>query len=267
MLNTRLKYLQIAFNRPLEETFSLINSLPLSDRILIEAGYPLIKNYGTKVIRMIKNIWHEKYLFSSESQSLSFENLAVQDVGFSLLKSIIKEIPNRNKKNNRKEKIMPFVPYIVADLKCMDRAFTEVEAAARAGASAATCLGLAPTETANEFIKKCEEIGIDSVLDMMNIEYPFEILSKLEVMPKIVMLHRGVDEGEENREKEVPYHEIEQIKNVYDDILVAVAGGETAREAVRGAFNGADIVIVWRAFNERPGDIASLAEEFLRELK
>jgi len=33
--------------------------------------------------------------------------------------------------------------YIVADLKCMDRGFTEVIAAKESGAGAATCLGLA----------------------------------------------------------------------------------------------------------------------------
>ncbi|MFA4999030.1 MAG: orotidine 5'-phosphate decarboxylase / HUMPS family protein, partial [Candidatus Paceibacterota bacterium] len=158
-------------------------------------------------------------------------------------------------------------PYIVADLKCMDRAFTEVEAAKEAGAQAATCLGLAPLETIDAFIKKCEEIKIDSFLDMLNVEYPFEVLSKLKNLPKVVMLHRGVDEREDNKDKEMPYHQIERIKGTYDDILIAVAGGETVREAITGSFNDADIVIVWKLVNENPENIVEITKEFLGETK
>ncbi len=227
MLDRKQKYLQIAFNRTLEEIAAMINSLPLSDRIIIEAGYPLIKTYGIESIRKIRQWWSERVL------------------GYSIA----------------------FSPYIIADLKCMDRAFTEVEAAVSAGASAATCLGLAPLETIDEFIKRCEELGIDSMLDMMNIEYPFEVLSKLIKPPTIVMLHRGVDEGEENKEKEIPYQEIERIKSVYDDVLIAVAGGETIREVITGAFNDADIIVVWRLFNENPEKIVAITSEFLKEIK
>lgn len=240
MLEKNKKYLQIAFNRTLRETAAMINALPLSDRIIIEAGYPLIKTYGVNAIGAIKNLWQE-IVFGSGPETTA---------------SLGVKLPQR-----------AFSPYIVADLKCMDRAFTEVEAASSAGASAVTCLGLAPIETIDAFIGKCEEAGIDSVLDMMNIEYPFEILSELARPPSIVMLHRGVDEAEENREKEVPYHEIERIKNVYDDVLIAVAGGEKINEVITGAFNDADIVIVWRLFNENPDRVAALAGEFLREIK
>ncbi len=222
ILNKRSKYLQIAFNRSLDEVKKMIAMLPASEKIIIEAGTPLIKKYGQKGIRALKNWWSSK----------------IQKPG-----------------------------YIVADLKCMDRALTEVKAAALAGASAATCLGLAPLETINEFIKRCEELGIDSVLDMMNIEYPFEILSNLKKPPTIVMLHRGVDEGEKNREKEIPYQEIERIKNVYNDVLIAVAGGETPRDVIETFFNDADIAIIWRPFYESPENTAKLAQNFLKLIK
>jgi len=226
MLDRKQKYLQIAFNRTLEEIAAMINFLPLSNRIIIEAGYPLIKTYGIESIRKIRQWWSERVL------------------GYSIA----------------------FSPYIIADLKCMDRAFAEVEAAASAGASAATCLGLAPLETIDEFIKRCEELGIDSILDMINIEYPFEVLSNLIKPPTIVMLHRGVDE-EENRGKEIPYQEIERIKSVYEDVLIAVAGGETINEVITGAFNDADIIVVWRLFNENPEKIVVITNEFLKEIK
>src|SRR3989337_876622 len=58
-------------------------------------------------------------------------------------------------------------PYLVADLKTMDRGETEVRMATEAGASAAICLGQAPVETINSFIMSCEKNKIDSMLDMM----------------------------------------------------------------------------------------------------
>lgn len=157
--------------------------------------------------------------------------------------------------------------YIVADLKCMDRGFTEVEMVAKAGASAATCLGLAPIETINEFIKRCEELKIDSMISMLNVEFPFEILQKLERLPTVVVLHRGVDENERNREKKIPHEQIHKIKGTYNKILVSVAGGETPRDVIRSFFNDADIVVVWRSFYESPENTAKIAEEFLKLIK
>jgi bifunctional enzyme Fae/Hps len=57
MLDPRSKYLQIAFNRSLEEVREMIALLPASDKIIIEAGTPLIKRYGTRGISSLKNWW------------------------------------------------------------------------------------------------------------------------------------------------------------------------------------------------------------------
>jgi len=45
-LDSRKRYLQIALNSTLEEAYIIISLIPVSDRILIEAGTPLIKRYG-----------------------------------------------------------------------------------------------------------------------------------------------------------------------------------------------------------------------------
>ena len=156
--------------------------------------------------------------------------------------------------------------YIVADLKCMDRGSNEVETAAASGASAATCLGLAPVETIKEFIKRCEDSGIDSMVDMMNVEFPFEVLQKLKKLPKIVVLHRGADENQKNREKQLPLHQIHRIKGTYP-IIISVAGSETLREVTSAFFNDADIAVVWRSFYETPEQTARLAREFLETVK
>ncbi len=155
--------------------------------------------------------------------------------------------------------------YIVVDLKCMDRGSTEVITAAKAGASAATCLGLAPIPTIDSFIEECKKYKIDSMVDMMNIQFPFEVLSKLKKLPDIVVLHRGVDEGQ-NREKEIPYYDINRIRGTYN-ILISVAGGEDFKEVRRAIFSDSNIAVVWRAFYEEPEKTAELAKEFLKEIK
>ncbi|MCX6736835.1 MAG: orotidine 5'-phosphate decarboxylase [Candidatus Parcubacteria bacterium] len=222
MLNQRSKYLQIAFNRSLDEVKDMIARLPASDKIIIEAGTPLIKRYGKRGITALKNWWSEK----------------IRKPG-----------------------------YIVADLKCMDRGSREVEAVAEAGASAATCLGLAPIETIDEFIRECEKAGIDSMIDMMNIEFSFEILQKLKKLPTVIVLHRGVDENEKNREKQIPYDQIHRIKGTYGKVLISVAGGETPRDVIRTFFNDSDIAVIWRPFYEAPTNTANLAQEFLKLVK
>ncbi len=222
MLNKRSKYLQIAFNRSLSEVKSMIDQLPASEKIIIEAGTPFIKRYGSDGIFQLKRWWSNKI--------------------------------NSN-------------GYIVADLKTMDRGATEIILAAKAGASAATCLGLAPTETIDEFIKECDKAGIDSMIDMMNVPFPFEILQKLKKLPTIVVLHRGVDENVNNREKMIPLDQIRRIKSAYGKVLISVAGGESTREVTRTFFNDADIAVIWRSFYDEPHKTAELASDFLKLIK
>ena len=60
-LNPKKRYLQIALNSTLEEAHKIISHLPISDRIIIEAGTPLIKQYGENGIRQIRE-WYEQRL-------------------------------------------------------------------------------------------------------------------------------------------------------------------------------------------------------------
>src|SRR3989304_1747491 len=129
ILDRRQKYLQVALNSTLSEANQIIRTLPQSDRILLEAGTPLIKHYGIEAIRLIKS----------------------QSPG----------------------------SYVIADLKTMDRGETEVQLAQLGGASGAIALGQAPIETINIFIESCKKYGLDSMLDMMNVEHPIKILRKL----------------------------------------------------------------------------------------
>ena len=262
MLDKKQKYLQIALNSTLNEAHSIINQIPLDKRIIVEAGTPLIKAYGERGIRAIRSWWEGRIFGTSAGlpPSLSFSSMG--PVGL-----LAKGLEKRTKQD-RKEKVAGnlFTPYIVADLKCMDRGLREVEIARGGGANAAVALGHAPIETLDFFIENCEKAGLDSMIDMMNFEFPLNVLRQLKELPRAVILHRGVDEEVFNPEKEIPFHEIQRIKSNYD-IMIAVAGGDTFDEARRAIFNDADIVVVWKSFYKSSAETAKLAEKFLKEIR
>ncbi len=216
ILDRKKKYLQVALNSTLSEAAEIINKLPQSDRIILEAGTPLIKHYGIDAISFIKNLRPTSY--------------------------------------------------VVADLKTMDRGETEVVLAKQAGASAAICLGIAPVETINVFIETSTKLGMDSMIDMMNVDYPVKILRQLKKLPTVVILHRGVDEETFNRDKPIPYIQINKVRSSFD-VLISMAGGDSVREVQRAVFNDANIVIVWKEFYQASGQTGQLAEEFLRQVK
>jgi bifunctional enzyme Fae/Hps len=56
-------YLQIALDVPdIEKVKKLIAELPESDRIILEAGTPLIKKYGTKVVRELRELAKDTFI-------------------------------------------------------------------------------------------------------------------------------------------------------------------------------------------------------------
>lgn len=256
MLDKNKKYLQVALNSTLEEARLVIEQLPLDERILIEVGTPLIKNYGAEAIREINNWWTQKVF--------GVPPVEVEPSG--LLGMIVKSYLKSRSEKKPENKNGVIRPYVVADLKCMDRGAAEAEIASRGGANAAVILGQAPIETIDAFIQECEKLKLDSMIDMMNVEYPSEVLRQLKNLPQVVIVHRGVDEETLDPESEIPYHEIHRIKENYD-VLVSVAGGDTFQEVQRAIFNDADIVVVWKSFYQNASDTAKLAEEFLKDIR
>lgn len=49
--------IQIAFNSNIADAYSVLRQIPASENIIIEAGTPLIKQYGIQVISQIRNMW------------------------------------------------------------------------------------------------------------------------------------------------------------------------------------------------------------------
>jgi len=259
-LNPKKRYLQVALNNTLEDAFAVINSLPISDRIIVEAGTPLIKQYGADGIRQIVSHYQNHILGITTP-------VAPQIKMSPLLEFVVSQIKSQRKVPVvRKDKKNVIFPYVVADLKTMDRAETEVRMAAIAGASAAVALGAAPIETLNSFVAECEANDIDAMIDMMNVEYPLSVLRALKKIPPVVILHRGVDEEKFNREKIIPLHEIRRIKGNYN-IMIAIAGGDTLREVQSSIFNDADIVVVWKSVFQKTQETSSIVEGFLKQIK
>lgn len=157
-------------------------------------------------------------------------------------------------------------PYVVADMKTMDRAEAEVMLAKSAGASGVIGLGQAPFETINNFISICKQEGLDSFVDMMNVREPIKTLRKLKTKPDVVLLHRGVDEEIFNKDVPIPYIQINKVLSGYS-VLIGIGGGDTIREVQRAIFNNANIVMVWKNFYTVQDNTAQLAEEFLKGIK
>ncbi len=266
MLNRKQRYLQVALNGTLHDARAIIAQLPVSDRIIVEAGTPLIKRYGAHGIATIKRLWRERTILGKvEQRFTAYDPQAPAKALTELLRLMMKTQPQALS-DPQVPAVAGVDPYVVADLKTMDRGATEVALAAEAGANAAIALGLAPTETLNAFIAACHERGLDAMVDMMNVEFPLTLLRALKRLPQVVILHRGVDEESFNREKQIPFHEIHRIKANYN-IMISIAGGDTIREVQRAIFNDADIVVVWKSFFAAAGDTGALAQQFLDEVK
>ncbi len=258
MLDKRQHYLQVALNGTLVDARAIISALPSSPRLIYEAGTPFIKRYGEDGIRSIRSAIDAKADFGMPivPQAKNYGLIGLLADGILAASRVNRPATKRSTPNEK--------PYLVADIKAIDRGQTEVEICARGGANAATVMGTAPVETLDAFIAQCEKHNLDAMVDMMNVEFPIEVLGKLRKRPKVVILHRGVDEERVNREKQIPFWAIQRITGTYD-VMIAIAGGDTAREVQRAAFNGAHIVVVWKDFYASTANTKAIAETFLKD--
>ncbi|MBG0786321.1 MAG: hypothetical protein H0S79_14590 [Anaerolineaceae bacterium] len=161
--------------------------------------------------------------------------------------------------------------HIVADMKVADGAIGEVEMARRAGATAVTILGNAPTESHNLFIKRCDELNMLSMIDLIGVKDPLTVLRPLKKSPDIVVIHRGRDE-EGTQGKMIEYRQVNRIRSKFD-ALISAAGGVDLREARSAIFNGANIVVAnivnpadgWTGI-KTTDDITAIAQKFLETI-
>ena len=131
---------------------------------------------------------------------------------------------------------------IVADIKVTDGALDEVQMVKWAGATAVTAMGSSPIETLDLFVQQCQQLEMDSMIDMLGVPDPLKVIRQLKAPPRVVVLHRGRDE-ESTRGKVIEYRHVKRVKSKFD-VIISAAGGVDLREARSAIFNGASIVVV-----------------------
>jgi bifunctional enzyme Fae/Hps len=161
---------------------------------------------------------------------------------------------------------------IVADLKTVDGAIGEVDMSRAAGANAVTVLGNSPTESLNLFIERCQKLGMISMIDMLSVAEPLDVMRRLRQPPDVVVLHRGRDE-EGTRGKLIQYRHVTRIRSKFD-VLISAAGGVDIKEARSAIFNGANIVVAnlvrpsdpWTGITT-DSDVGAMAKQFLETIE
>ncbi|MBD3189051.1 MAG: bifunctional 5,6,7,8-tetrahydromethanopterin hydro-lyase/3-hexulose-6-phosphate synthase [Candidatus Heimdallarchaeota archaeon] len=168
--------------------------------------------------------------------------------------------------------------YIIADMKTLDVGRAEVKDAANATANAVVVSGIAPVATVKEFIKECNKRGVHAWVDSLNTTQTefIAMLEELDEKPKVVILHRGIDQEYAQKEGEKKKTGTSASRSVWGDIkkikkitggLVAVAGGIKPGKPLKEAQKaGADIIIVGR-YIYRSRDPNRAAMRFLDEME
>lgn len=160
---------------------------------------------------------------------------------------------------------------VVADLKVADGALGEVNMAHQAGATAATILGTAPTESLNLFIDRCKTLNMLSMIDLIAVDEPLDVLRPLRTPPDVCVIHRGRDE-ESTQGKMIQYRQVKRIRSKFNT-FIAAAGGVDLREARSAIFNGANIVVAnlvhpddnWKGI-KTTDNIAEITRQFLETI-
>jgi bifunctional enzyme Fae/Hps len=161
---------------------------------------------------------------------------------------------------------------IVADIKIVDGAEDEVHMAAVAGANAVTVLGNAPEETIRLTIQACKNLNMVSMIDMLGVDDPLDVLRPQFTPPDVVVLHLGRDE-ESTRGKLIQYRHVSRIRSKYP-VLISAAGGVGVKQARSAIFNGANIVVAnivrpqdsWSGISSAE-DVGLMASKFLETIE
>lgn len=158
----------------------------------------------------------------------------------------------------------PSIP-IVCDGKTMDAGRLEIEAAAKAGASVATVLGVASDSTLQECVEAGANLGIRILVDLLGCPDPqARARFAAEIGADLVNVHCPIDEQVRGGD---PFATLKAVREALGAARVelSVAGGITARTAPRAVEAGADIVIVGGAITKAQ-DATAAAREIVAAL-
>jgi 3-hexulose-6-phosphate synthase/6-phospho-3-hexuloisomerase len=156
----------------------------------------------------------------------------------------------------------PNVP-IVCDAKTMDAGRMELEAAAKAGATIGTVLGVASDSTLEECVEAGRNYGIQVLVDLLGHPDPVERARFAEsIGADYVNVHCPIDEQMRGKD---PFDTLRAVAAAVR-IPVTVAGGITAATAPRAVAAGASVVIVGGAITKAT-DAAAAARGIVDALK
>jgi 3-hexulose-6-phosphate synthase/6-phospho-3-hexuloisomerase len=156
----------------------------------------------------------------------------------------------------------PSVP-IVCDAKTMDAGRIELEAAAKAGATVATVLGVASDATLRECVEAGRNYGIAVLVDLLGHPDPVARARFAEsIGADYVNVHCPIDEQMRGRD---PFDTLRAVASAVG-IPVTVAGGITAASAPTAVASGAAVVIVGGAITKAP-DAAAAARGIVEALR
>jgi 3-hexulose-6-phosphate synthase/6-phospho-3-hexuloisomerase len=152
---------------------------------------------------------------------------------------------------------------LVCDAKTMDAGRVELEAAAKAGASVGTVLGVASDSTIRECVEAGRNYGIRVLVDLLGCPDPVaRARAAEEAGADLVSVHCPIDEQVQGRD---PFEVLRAVRAAVR-IPVSVAGGITARTAPRAVAAGADVIVVGGAIT-KARDAEAATREILEAIR
>ncbi|MBO3762796.1 MAG: orotidine 5'-phosphate decarboxylase / HUMPS family protein [Thermoproteota archaeon] len=132
---------------------------------------------------------------------------------------------------------------IIADLKTLDVGEIEVEIAKLGEADGAVVSALAPKKTIEKFLTACKKANILAVVDLIGYTGDLSKLKEFSKNMDILLFHSGIDEGSNI---EYAIKRAKEIKEMFPEITLAMAGGLTSKEILLLLNYGVDIFVVGR---------------------
>ena len=152
---------------------------------------------------------------------------------------------------------------IVCDSKTMDAGRLELEAAAKAGATWGTVLGVASDATIRECVEAGTNYGIRVLVDLLGCADPAARAREVAALgADAVNVHCPIDEQVQGKD---PFDTLRAVRQAVD-ITLTVAGGISARTAPEAIAAGADVVIVGGAITKAE-DATSATRDLLEAMR
>jgi 3-hexulose-6-phosphate synthase/6-phospho-3-hexuloisomerase len=152
---------------------------------------------------------------------------------------------------------------VVCDAKTMDAGRIELEAAAKAGATLGTVLGVASDATIRECVEAGQNYGIRVLVDLLGCPDPVaRARFAEEAGADLVNVHCPIDEQVRGGD---PFEMLRAVRKAVK-IPVSVAGGISARTAPKAVAAGADVIVVGGAITKAK-DAEGATREILEAMR